>query len=207
MKTSAILCLLFFLSSCNDSQISGAFQNDDVKLKVFLRTAPGDQQDITFAMDQFEILFEHEGEKGAVITGKKVKELSLKKMGQKIPLTMDPVKLRAGSIVKEIRLVLKGEDHVLRRLDGSLCKLNLYNQETSITASADAKKLESGMNYALVLELSADSIMLDLGGGGECTARPDFQFRALRPMEHIATNSLDEIDFEEEPEVMEEEED
>jgi len=155
-------------------------------------------------MEHFEILFEHEGDKGAVISGKKVREISLRKMDHKIPLSMDPVKLSSGALIKEIRLVLKQEDHILRRLDGSVCKLNLHNGETSIAAHADPLRLESGMNYALILEIAADSIMLDLGDGGECTARPDFQFRALRPLNAVAMNPMDEKDYEEEPELVEE---
>lgn len=204
MKTSMIVFFLLFLGSCNDATEGGAFKDDEVKLKVFLRSAPGDQQDITFRMEHFEILFEHEGEMGAVITGKKVKELSLRDMNQKIPLSMDPVRLSAGALVKEIRLVLQPDDHILRRLDGSPCKLNLYNHETSITALVEGSRLESGVNYALVLEIAADSIMLDLGDKGECSARPDFHVRALKPLNH-ALGQFDEKDFEEEPEIIEEE--
>lgn len=197
MKTFLIIGALLFFGACEESQINGAFKDDDVKVKVFLRSAPGDQQDITFKMQHFEILYEQEGEVGAVITGKKIDALSLKNMGQKIPLTMDPVKLNSGSQIKEIRLVLQPQDHFLRRLDGSECKLNLYNKETSITAPADSVRLQGGMNYALILELAADSIMLDLGEKGECTARPDFSFRALRPLDQLAMNSVDEIENEE----------
>ena len=205
MKTSAILCFLLFLFSCEESTLDGAFKDDEVKLRVFLRSAPGDQQDISFQVEHLEILFEHQGEMGAVITGKRIQELSLRDLGQKIPLSMDPVKLKASALVKEVRLVLKSGDHFLRRLDGSHCKLNLYNDETSVSAPAPERRLESGMNYSLVLELAADSVMLDLGEGGDCTARPDFHVRAIRPLTHMDQESLDESDFAEEPEITEEE--
>lgn len=182
MKTVLILGVLLFLSSCEESD-SGAFAGDAVKLKVFLRSAPGDQQDIIFRMKHFEILYEESGEPGAVITGKKIKELSLLELKHKVPLSMEPVRLAAGAHLREVRLVLEEENHVLRRLDGSPCKLNLHNLEASIPAEVDAKKLESGVDYALVLELAADSIMLDLGTQGECTARPFFRVRALRPLD------------------------
>lgn len=204
MKTSAILCLLLFLSACEDSGLEGAFKNDEVKLKVFLRSSPGDQQDVTFQMEHFEILFEHQGETGAVITGKRVKELALKDMSQKIPLSMDPVKLKAGALIKEVRLVLKSQNHYLLRLDGSQCNLNLYNKETSVTAPAVETRLESGMNYALILELAADSVMLDLGEEGDCVARPDFSVRSIRPLSHLDQEPVDEL-IEEEDEVIEEE--
>jgi hypothetical protein len=180
MKITALtMTSMLLLAACNSS-IDSSSSPGPVNLKINLVDAPIDEVKNVFVnIESFELMVDKGGKKENLIFGKEMGQLDLLTLRDGVYLPVTELSLPANTKIKQIRMMLKTDNHLYYN-DDTRCDLATPSAQKSGTKILvkDELILEPGSDYKMTIDFDAlKSIVIT--GTGDCILKPVLKLKSL----------------------------
>lgn len=160
--------------SLSDSNLKSSYSIKPANLRVSLTDAPNHElKEVHVNVAHAELWLEKDGKEGRLIFAEGLGDVDLLTLQNGVMLPLMDIDMPVGVKVKEIRLVLNGDNNYSVKADDSVCAMQTPSgQQSGIKIKLkEAVEFESGHNYSMVIDFDAKKSVV-IKGNGECLLKP-----------------------------------
>ncbi len=164
-------------SSGNDSStdsLKSSYSLKPANLRVSLTDAPNHQlKEVHVNVAHAELWLEKDGVEGRLLIAQGLGDIDLLTLRNGVLLPLTDVDIPAGVKVKQIRLVLNGNNNYAVKEDNSVCTMQTPSgQQSGIKIILkQSVEFEDGYNYSMIIDFDAAKSVV-VKGNGECLLKP-----------------------------------
>lgn len=154
--------------------LKSSYSTKPANLRVSLTDAPNHNlKEVHVNVAHAELWLEKNGKEGRLIIAEGLGDVDLLTLQNGVLLPLADVNIPDGVKVKQIRLVLNGDNNYSVKSDDSICPMQTPSgQQSGIKiVLKEAVTFESGNNYSMIIDFDANKSVV-VKGNGECLLKP-----------------------------------